>query len=41
MDAAVVEKWTKIARETAWKDFADKGEEYARLLKLAESVPAS
>ncbi len=36
MDASVVEKWTKIARETAWKDFADKGEEYARLLKLAE-----
>jgi TRAP-type C4-dicarboxylate transport system substrate-binding protein len=40
MDAAVVEKWTAIARETAWKDFADKGEEYARLLKLASSVPA-
>jgi TRAP-type C4-dicarboxylate transport system substrate-binding protein len=40
MDASVVDKWTKIARETAWKDFADKGEEYAKLLKLAEAVTA-
>jgi TRAP-type transport system periplasmic protein len=40
MDAAVVEKWTKIARETAWKDFSEKGEEYAKLLNLAQSVSA-
>jgi len=34
-DDASLDKWKSIARETAWKDFADKSETAARLLKLA------
>jgi TRAP-type C4-dicarboxylate transport system substrate-binding protein len=40
-DAGALEKWQAIARETAWKDFADRNAACASLLKLAEKVPAS
>jgi TRAP-type C4-dicarboxylate transport system substrate-binding protein len=33
-----VKRWQKIARETAWKDFAEHDERSARLLKLAEQT---
>ena len=35
LDEAVVQKWRELARETAWKDYANKSENCARLLKLA------
>jgi TRAP-type transport system periplasmic protein len=35
---ATVKKWQDIARKTAWKDFADKNANTAKLLKLAEQV---
>jgi TRAP-type C4-dicarboxylate transport system substrate-binding protein len=38
LSAATVKKWQAIARDTAWKDFAGKGERCARLLKLAEKT---
>lgn len=38
MTADAVKRWTEIARETAWKDFADRTKDGARLLKLAEQV---
>jgi TRAP-type C4-dicarboxylate transport system substrate-binding protein len=40
LDDSVVEKWRVIARETAWKDYAAKSANCAKLLKLAEAVPA-
>lgn len=38
LTAATVKRWQDIARTTAWKDFADKSESCAKLLKLAEKV---
>jgi hypothetical protein len=38
MDAAVVNKWQTIARNTAWKDYADKNETCAKLLKAAQAL---
>ena len=38
-DAALA-KWVALARTSAWKDFAEKSESCAKLLKLAEKVPA-
>lgn len=38
MDAAIVEKWANIARETAWKDYAEKSESNKKLLELALKV---
>jgi TRAP-type transport system periplasmic protein len=38
IDDATIAKWKKIAEASAWKDFADKSAENARLLKLAEAV---
>ncbi|MCW2236907.1 TRAP transporter substrate-binding protein DctP [Azospirillum canadense] len=38
MPEDVVNKWKDIARTTAWKDFADRVKDGARLLKLAEQV---
>ena len=38
MDQAVLQKWQVIARETAWKDFADKSESCATLLKAAQKL---
>jgi TRAP-type C4-dicarboxylate transport system substrate-binding protein len=40
LDAAALDKWRKIARDTAWKDYAGKYANCAKLLKLAEDVPA-
>jgi TRAP-type C4-dicarboxylate transport system substrate-binding protein len=38
-EAALV-KWVALARTTAWKDYSEKNESCARLLKLAEKVTA-
>jgi len=38
MDGAAVDKWKSIAQATAWKDFAARNAECAKLLKLAEAV---
>ena len=38
MDEATVEKWRKIAEDTAWKDFAARNAECDKLLKLAAAV---
>jgi TRAP-type C4-dicarboxylate transport system substrate-binding protein len=38
LNAATVKKWQDLARATAWKDYAAKSENCARLLKLAEKV---
>jgi TRAP-type C4-dicarboxylate transport system substrate-binding protein len=40
MDAAVIDKWRAVARDTAWKDYAGKNEGCKKLLALAEQVPA-
>jgi TRAP-type C4-dicarboxylate transport system substrate-binding protein len=40
LDEAAVDKWQAIARETAWKDYAQKTALSAELLKLAEQVGA-
>jgi len=37
---AALEKWVSLARTTAWKDYAERNEGSARLLKLAEQVAA-
>jgi TRAP-type transport system periplasmic protein len=37
---AALGKWVALARTTAWKDYAEKNENCARLLKLAEKVNA-
>jgi TRAP-type C4-dicarboxylate transport system substrate-binding protein len=38
LDLATVKKWQDIARRTAWKDYADKSELCAKLLKGAEKL---
>ena len=38
MDEATLKQWQAIARETAWKDFADKSESCAALLKSAQKL---
>ena len=38
MDQATLNKWQRIARETAWKDFNDKSESCAALLKAAQKL---
>ena len=38
MTDATIEKWRTIAAESAWKDYAEKSESCANLLKLAEAV---
>ena len=38
LDEANLGKWRDIARDTAWKDFANKNASCAELLKLAEQV---
>ena len=40
LDAATVEKWRSIARDTAWKDYAAKTDFSASLLKSAQEVTA-
>jgi TRAP-type transport system periplasmic protein len=41
LDDATVDKWRAVARETAWKDYAQKSALSAELLKLAEQVQVS
>lgn len=41
LDEATVDKWRDIARNTAWKDYAQKTPLSAELLKLAEAVHVS
>ena len=41
MDDAIVDKWRAIARDTAWKDYANRSALAAELLKLAEGVHVS
>jgi TRAP-type transport system periplasmic protein len=41
LDEATVEKWRAIARETAWKDYADRTPLSAEMLKLAGQVPTA
>src|SRR5215468_5634149 len=41
LDEATVDKWRAIARDTAWKDYAEKTPLSAELLKLAEGVQLS
>ena len=38
MDEATLKKWQVIARETAWKDFGEKNESCAALLKAAQKL---
>jgi TRAP-type transport system periplasmic protein len=38
MDDATLKKWQAIARDTAWKDFGDKNESCASLLKAAQKL---
>ena len=38
MDDATLKKWQAIARDTAWKDFADRNESCAALLKAAQKL---
>nr|WP_315217418.1 TRAP transporter substrate-binding protein DctP [uncultured Duganella sp.] len=38
LNPAVVKKWQAIARTTAWKDYAEKNDNCAKLLKLAEQT---
>jgi TRAP-type transport system periplasmic protein len=40
LDDGVVRKWRELARETAWKDYANKSENCGRLLKLAMEAGA-
>ena len=40
LDEATVRKWQVIARDTAWKDYADRGESSAALLKAAQKLLA-
>jgi TRAP-type C4-dicarboxylate transport system substrate-binding protein len=41
MDDAIVDKWRAIARDTAWKDYANRSALAAELIKLAEGVHVS
>jgi hypothetical protein len=41
LDEKTVDKWRAIARETAWKDYAQKTPLSAELIKLAEQVQVS
>ena len=38
LNPAVVKKWQAIARTTAWKDYGEKNDNCAKLLKLAEQT---
>ena len=38
MDEAIVKKWQVIARDTAWKDYGDRNESCAKLLKAAQAL---
>lgn len=38
MDAVTLDLWRDVARNSAWKDFAERSKDAERLLKMAESV---
>ena len=38
MDAAALDDWKTIARDSAWKDFAGRSANTAKVLKMAEEV---
>ena len=38
LDEKAIKKWQALARDTAWKDYADKSPNCARMLKLAEKT---
>lgn len=38
LDAAAIDKWRAVARDTAWKDYSAKNASCAELMKLAEAV---
>ena len=38
LDDKAIKKWQALARETAWKDYAAKSPNCARLLQLAEKT---
>lgn len=40
LDAAAVDQWRALARDSAWKDYAAKSPNCARFLKMAEQVAA-
>ncbi len=40
-DAAALQKWQDVARDTAWKDFAGRNASCADMLALAQKVPAT
>jgi TRAP-type C4-dicarboxylate transport system substrate-binding protein len=40
LDEPTVKKWQTIARDTAWKDYGEKGETSAALLKAAQKLLA-
>jgi hypothetical protein len=35
LDSSIIREWRAIARDTAWKDYASRSENCARLIKLA------
>ena len=41
LDQTQVDKWKAVARDTCWKDFADKSGSNAELLKLSQQVSAA
>jgi TRAP-type C4-dicarboxylate transport system substrate-binding protein len=38
MDTAALDEWKAVARDTAWKDFAARSANTAKVLKMAEEV---
>ena len=38
LSAATVKKWQDIAKETAWKDYANKNARCAKLIELSQQV---
>ena len=41
IDQAQADKWKAVARDTCWKDYADKSPSNAEFLKLSQEVPAA
>ena len=41
LDLAQADKWKAVARNTCWKDYADKSASNAEFLKLSQQVPAA
>ena len=41
IDQAQADKWKAVARDTCWKDYADKSASNAEFLKLSQEVPSA